>query len=105
MKEKRICAVILSMVMLMTLLPTAAMRSAVTNKAISVSTVEELRAALENDAGAHVKLMNDIIFTRANAADSYAGVYLGDGCYTIDLNGHTIKYHYMTGGEFSDQEK
>ncbi len=86
--------------MLLALLPIAAEAA---DGVIEVSTVEQLRASLENDAGAHVKIMKDITFTRANATDSQFGVNLGDGSYTIDLNGHTIKYHYMTGGEFTDQ--
>lgn len=101
--KKRICSVILCAVMLLVLLPMLPITAEAADKVVEVSTVEQLRAALENDAGAHVRLTKDISFTRANAADSDVGVYLGDGIYTIDLNGHTIKYHYMTGGEFSDQ--
>jgi len=99
MKKTRICSAILCAVMLFALLPTAAGAAGVVT---DVSTVAELRAALENDAGAHVRLIKDISFTTANAADRDVGVYLGEGCYTIDLNGHTLKYSYRTGGEFSD---
>jgi hypothetical protein len=102
MKNKRICSAILCAVMLLMLLPTAA-GAADANVVTDVSTVAELRAVLENNAGAHVRLTKDIAFTTANAADRDIGVYLGEGCYTIDLNGFTLKYHYMTGGEFSDK--
>lgn len=85
--------------MLFALLPTAAGAVGVVT---DVSTVAELRAALEHDAGAHVRLIKDISFTTANAADRDVGVYLGEGCYTLELNGHTLKYSYRTGGEFSD---
>lgn len=91
---------ILCIVMLLTLIPVTVLAE---DTVTDVGTVAELRAALENDAGAHVRLTKDIVFTRANATDKDVGIYLGTGSYTIDLNGHTIKYHYMTGGEFSDQ--
>ena len=99
MKKIRICSTILCAIMLFALLPTAAGAAGVVT---DVSTVAELRAALEHDAGAHVRLIKDISFTTANAADRDVGVYLGEGCYTIDLSGHTLKYSYRTGGEFSD---
>lgn len=102
MKKTRICSAILCAVILSVLLPTTA-SAAGADAVTEVSTVAELRAALENDAGAHVRLTKDIIFTRANAADKHVGVYPGRGSYTIDLNSHTIKYHYIPGGEFSDQ--
>ena len=99
MKTTRLFSAILCVAMLLTLLPmTATAADAITE----VGTAAELRAALENDVGAHVKLTKDISFTTANAADRNIGVYLGEGCYTIDLNGHTLKYSYRTGGEFSD---
>lgn len=63
---------------------------AVTN----VSTVAELKTALENNAGTHVRLQSDITFTTASAADSDFGVILGEGYYTIDLNGCKIEYNY-----------
>jgi hypothetical protein len=100
MKKIRICPYILCVVILLTLLP---MTARAAEAVIEVSTVAELRATLENDAGAHVRLIKDIVFTRENATDKIVGVYLGAGSYTIDLNGYTIKYHYMTGGEFTDQ--
>ena len=99
MKQTRICSAILCAVMLFALLPPAARAADVVT---DVSTMVELRTALENDAGAHVRLTKDISFTTANAADRDVGVYLGAGCYIIDLNGFTLKYHYKTGGEFSD---
>ena len=73
MKKTRICSAILCAVMLFALLPTAAGAAGVVT---DVSTVAELRAALENDAGAHVRLIKDISFTTANAADRDVGVYL-----------------------------
>lgn len=100
MRKTKTFTAILCIAMFLTLIPATALAD---DKVTEVGTVAELRAALENDAGAHVRLTKDIIFTRANATDKDAGVTLGTGCYTIDLNGHTIKYHYMTGGEFSDQ--
>jgi len=51
---------------------------------------------------ADVKLTKNISFTTATAYDRDYGAYLGEGCYTIDLNGHTLRYSYKTGGEFSD---
>jgi hypothetical protein len=100
MRKTKIFAVILCVAMLLTLMPTT-VRAA--DAVTEVSTVADLRAALENDAGAHVRLTKDIVFTRENATDKDVGVYLGGGIYTVDLNGHTIKYHYMTGSEFTDQ--
>lgn len=96
----KIFAAILSVAMLLTLMPVTALAK---DTVKDVGTVAELRAALENDAGAHVRLTKDIIFTKANATNKNVGVFLGKSTYTIDLNGHTIKYHYMTGGEFTDQ--
>jgi len=86
--------------MLLTIMPVTALAE---DTVRDIGTVAELRAALENDAGAHVRLTKDILFTMANATDKNVGVYPGEGSYIIDLNGHTMKYHYMTGGEFSDQ--
>lgn len=91
MKIEKLCAFFVCAVMLVTLLPVPIEASeAVTY----VSTVAELRTALENNAGAYVKLTKDIIFTTANAADEDAGVWLGEGYYTIDLNGYKIEYNY-----------
>ena len=78
MKTTRLFSAILCVAMLLTLLPmTATAADAITE----VGTAAELRAALENDVGAHVKLTKDISFTTANAADRNIGVYLGEGCY------------------------
>ena len=99
MRKMTLFAVILCIAMLLTLMPSTALAS---DTITDVGTAAELRAALENDAGAHVRLTKDITFTKANAADCDVGVYLGKGCYTIDLNGKTIQYSYRTGGEFSD---
>ena len=105
-----LCAVMLMMLLSATVLATESAQE--NDKGVpelradditDVSTVAELRTALENDAGAYVRLTKNITFTKANAADRDIGVYLGEGCYTIDLNGFTLKYHYMTGGEFTDQ--
>ena len=60
-----------------------------------VSTVAGLRTALENDAGAHIRLTKNITFTRANAADEDGGVNLGEGYYIIDLNNYKIEYNYI----------
>lgn len=99
MKRSRLPAAILCAVMMLTLMPTAVLAA---DTITEVGTAAELRAALENDAGAHVKLTQNISFTTATAYDRDYGAYLGEGCYTIDLNGHTLRYSYKTGGEFSD---
>ena len=57
MKTTRLFSAILCVAMLLTLLPmTATAADAITE----VGTAAELRAALENDVGAHVKLTKDI---------------------------------------------
>ena len=99
MRATKLFAAVLCVAMLLPLMP---MTATAADTIKEVGTAAELRAALENDAGAHVRLTKDISFTTANAADRDVGVYLGEGCYTIDLNGHTLKYSYRTGGEFSD---
>lgn len=99
MRATKLFAAVLCVAMLLTLMP---MTAKAADTITEVGTAAELRAALENDAGAHVRLTKDISFTTANAADRHVGVYLGEGCYTIDLSGHTLKYSYRTGGEFSD---
>jgi len=99
MRATKLFAAVLCVAMLLTLMP---MTATAADTIKEVGTAAELRTALENDAGAHVRLTKDISFTTANAADRDVGVYLGEGCYTIDLNGHTLKYSYRTGGEFSD---
>ncbi len=106
MRKSKLCIFLLCAMMLMALMPTAALATEpalAVDIVTDVSTVTELRTALENNAGAHIRLTKNITFTKANAADRDIGVYLGEGCYTIDLNGFTLKYHYMTGGEFTDQ--
>lgn len=99
MRTTKLFAAILCVAMLLTLMP---LKATAADTITEVGTTAELRAALENDAGAHVRLTKDISFTTANAADRDVGVYLGEGCYTIDLNGFTLGYSYRTGGEFSD---
>jgi uncharacterized protein YaiE (UPF0345 family) len=99
MKTTRLFSAILCVAMLLALMP---MTATAAGTITEVGTAAELRAALENNVGAHVKLTKDISFTAATAADRDIGVYLGEGCYTIDLNGHALKYSYRTGGEFSD---
>ncbi|MGI6358385.1 MAG: hypothetical protein ACOX2K_06815 [Bacillota bacterium] len=99
MRTTRLYSAILCVIMLLTLMQTTALAA---DTITDVGTAAELRAALENDAGAHVRLTKDISFTTSNAADRNVGVYLGKGCYTIDLNGFALKYSYRTGGEFSD---
>jgi hypothetical protein len=93
MKKKMISALVLCAVLL-TLLPAAALPAGAANAVTDVSTVAEFKTALENNAGAHVRLQADITFTAANAADSDFGVILGTGYYTIDLNGRKIEYNY-----------
>jgi hypothetical protein len=100
MRKPKSFAAILCVLMLVTMMPATALP---TDTIIEAGTAAELRAALENDAGAHVRLTNDIPFTTASAADRDVGVYLGEGCYTIDLNGFTLEYNYRTGGEFSEK--
>jgi hypothetical protein len=88
---------VLSVAILITLMPTVAQATEPTQAAdavIDVSTVAELRTALENDAGAHIRLTKNITFTRANAADEDGGVNLGEGYYIIDLNNYKIEYNY-----------
>lgn len=101
MKKTKLCTFILFAIMLLSLLPTTAIaiesaQSAAVIKDISTAT--ELRVALENDAGAHIKLTKDITFTTQNAADVDFGVILGEGYYTIDLNGCKIEYNYKGRG-------
>ncbi len=91
----RIYSAILCAVMLLTLLPTTA---GAVEAVTDVSTVAELRTALEKDAGAHIKLTKDITFTTQNATDVDFGVILGEGYYTIDLNGCKIEYNYKGRG-------
>lgn len=99
MRKTKIFSIIICVAMLVTLMPAPTIA---TDKIIDVGTVAELRAALENDTGAHVRLTKDISFTKSNAADEAFGVNLGSGCYTIDLNGFSLQYNYRTGGEFSE---
>jgi hypothetical protein len=99
MRRTRLYAAVLCVLMMLALMPATALAA---DTITDVGTAAELRTALENDAGAHVRLTKDISFTTANAADRDVGVYLGEGCYTIDLNGFTLTYSYRTGGEFSD---
>jgi hypothetical protein len=83
--------------MLLSLLPATALATETAQSAAvikDVSTATELRAALGNSAGAHIRLTEDITFTAQNAADADFGVILGEGYYTIDLNGHKIEYNY-----------
>ena len=88
---------VLSVAILITLMPTVAQATEPTQAAdavIDVSTVAELRTALENDAGAHIRLTKNITFTRANAADEDGGVNMGEGYYIIDLNNSKIDYNF-----------
>lgn len=97
MKNTKLCAFVLFVIMLLSLLPTTGLAKESTQSVAvikDVSTAAELRAALENNAGAHIKLTKDITFTTKNAADADLGVILGEGYYTIDLNGCKIEYNY-----------
>ena len=96
MKISKLCTFILCGLLVASLTGTALATEPVqaADAVITISTVAELKAALGNNAGAHVRLQSDITFTAASAADSDFGVILGEGYYTIDLNGCKIEYNY-----------
>lgn len=95
MRKTKLCAFVLFAIVLFSLLPTTTLAAESTQQTITeVSTVAELRAALGNNAGAHIKLTKDITFTVQSAADADLGAILGEGYYTIDLNGFKIEYNY-----------
>jgi|LSQX01.1.fsa_nt_gb transglutaminase-like putative cysteine protease len=97
MRKTKLCAFTLFAIMLLSMLPPTVLATESVQLASlinDISTVTELRAALENDEGTHIKLIKDITFTVQNAADADFGVILGEGYYTIDLNGHKIEYNY-----------
>ncbi len=91
----KIFAAILSVAMLLTLMPVTALAK---DTVKDVGTVAELRAALENDAGAHVRLTKDIIFTKANATNKNVGVFLGNG---ITGGGLIVKNSFVNKGTFT----
>ncbi len=96
--KKKLFMFVLCAVILMVALPAAALAVEATqtvDAVTDVSTVAELRSALENDAGAHIRLTKNITFTRQAATDEIGGVYLGAGYYTIDLNNYKIEYNYI----------
>jgi len=81
MKKMKLWLFLLCSVIIMLLMPTVALAAEPAQTAddvIDVSTVAGLRTALENDAGAHIRLTKNITFTRANAADEDGGVNLGE---------------------------
>lgn len=94
MKKTRFFALILCAVMLLARLPMTAQAA---DTVTEVSTVAQLKAALKNNTGAHVRLTADITFKKGDAepSDTCYGIFLGDGYYSIDLNGHKIEYNYM----------
>lgn len=97
MKKMKLWLFLLCSVIIMLLMPTVALAAEPAQTAddvIDVSTVAGLRTALENDAGAHIRLTKNITFTRANAADEDGGVNLGEGYYIIDLNNYKLEYNY-----------
>jgi len=99
MRQNRLFAAFLCVVILLALVPVPASAEGTITE---VGTVAELRAALESEADAHVRLTGDITFTKADAFDGNYGVMTGHACYTLDLNGFTLKYNYRTGGELSE---
>jgi hypothetical protein len=101
MKKPKLCTFVLCVIMLFSLLPTTVLATESAQPAVAitdVSTVAELRTALGNNAGAHIRLTKDITFTTQNAADADFGVILGEGYYTIDLNDCKIEYNYTGRG-------
>lgn len=97
-KYIKLLVFVLCVAILITLIPTVALAAEPAQTAdavIDVSTVAGLRTALENDAGAHIRLTKNITFTRANAADEDGGVYPGEGYYIIDLNNYKLEYNYI----------
>lgn len=62
---------------------------------VEVSTFTQLQSALTNPAGAKVKLMADIAISTDQAVDSDCGISLGEGHYTLHLNGYTLKYEHI----------
>lgn len=96
MKKTKLCAFVLCAALLPALLSAAALATEPAQAAVAVtdvSTAAELKAALENAAGAHIRLQADVTFTTATATDRDYGVFLGEGYYTIDLNDHKIEYN------------
>ncbi len=104
MKRSRFFALILCAVMLISALPmTASAADAITE----VSTFAQFKSALQDNAGARVKLTADITITTAEAGgrlheddewEQAFGIVVGEGCYTIELNGHKIEYNYTRSG-------
>jgi hypothetical protein len=64
--------------------------------ATTVTDVAGLKAALQNPVGSNIRLGADILFTTADARDGEYGVVIEGGDHTIDLNGHTITYAYIS---------
>jgi|GEM_PF-4470773 len=62
---------------------------------VEVSTFAQLKTALTDPAGAKVKLMADIAITTTQAMNTDIGISLGEGHYTLNLNGHTLKYDHI----------
>lgn len=97
MRKMALCTFALLATILFLQLPTIVLAAESAKQTITeVSTVVELKTALGNNSGAHIKLTKDITFTTKNAAEADIGVILGEGYYTIDLNGHKIEYNYTS---------
>ena len=64
---------------------------------VEAFTFTQLKAALTNPTSAKVKLMTDLAITTAQAVDADCGIELGEGHYTLNLNGHTLTYSHMGG--------
>ncbi len=64
---------------------------------VEVATFSQLKAALTNPAGAKVKLLADISISTSQAQDTDIGISLGEGHYTLNLNGYTLQYHHIGG--------
>ena len=62
---------------------------------VEVSTFPQLKSALTDPAGAKVKLMADITISTTQAENADCGISLGEGHYTLHLNGHTLKYEHI----------
>ncbi|NLA87894.1 MAG: hypothetical protein GX847_11580, partial [Clostridiales bacterium] len=95
MKIRKLCAFILCGMLMALQLGLATEPGEAADEVADVSTVAELKTALENNAGAHVRLQADIIFSTTSATDRDFGIILGEGHYTIDLNGCKIEYNYI----------
>ena len=104
MKRSRFFALLLCAAMFLSALP---MTASAAGTITEVSTFAQLKAALQESAGAHIRLAADITMNTAEAGgrlheddewEQAFGIVVGEGCYTIDLNGCKIEYNYMRSG-------